>query len=607
LPIRRLPDDLISQIAAGEVIERPASVVKELVENALDAGAGQIEVRLEGGGVRRIAVGDDGVGIDRDELPMALARHATSKISSLRDLEAVASLGFRGEALAAIASVASVSIVSRTAQASHAWRIDAAGRVEAAVGNAGTRVEVSDLFLHTPARRKFLKSEATELGHCIAQVERIAASYPQVGFRVLHQGRAVLAAPPATALERLRSLLPKGLEPALRPVDADAGPLALSGWVGAPTASRARADAQFFYVNGRSVRDRVLSHAARAAYTDVLHGQAQPVYCLYLRIDPTLVDVNVHPTKAEVRFRDSPAVHRFVTQAVSRAIATGAGAALAAEPGLEAGTALQAGAAPAAGAGFQPSLAGSAAAARAAAGHWPAASRGHGWPQGTLQVAQPVGDYLQMAAPDAAAGAAAAVEADGCPPLGYAIAQLADIYVLAQNRAGLVLVDMHAAHERIVYERLKRALDERRMPRQQLLIAHVFNADAVELATVEEHGEALEQLGLELSAASPGELAVRAVPLTLAQADAAQLARDVLREIQKYGASRALTEHRDALLATMACHGAIRAGRRLTLAEMNALLREMESTERADQCNHGRPTWVQLGMQELDRLFLRGR
>jgi DNA mismatch repair protein MutL len=579
LPIRRLSESLISQIAAGEVVERPASVVKELLENALDAGARQIEVRLEGGGVRRIAIHDDGTGIERDELAMALARHATSKITSLQDLEAVASLGFRGEALAAIASVASVSITSRTAQAGHAWRIDAVnGRIDAAVGNPGTRVEVADLFLNTPARRKFLKSEPTELGHCIAQVERIAASFPQVGFRVLHQGRTVLSAPPSTPLERLRGLLPKGVEAALRPVQADAGALALTGWVGAPTASRARADAQFFYVNGRSVRDRLLSHAARAAYTDVLHGQAQPVYCLFLRIDPGLVDVNVHPTKTEVRFRDAPAVHRFVAQAVARALATGAGAELP-TPVAEA----------------------------MGAGGGTGARIPQAWPQPGLRIAQPAAGYLQMAAPDAATALAAAPDPDSVPPLGFAIAQLADIYVLAQNRAGLVLVDMHAAHERVVYERLKSALDAQRMPRQQLLIAHVFAADPVEVATAEEHREALEELGLELSVASPGELAVRAVPLTLAQADAARLARDVLQEVRKYGASRALTEHRDELLATMACHGAIRAGRRLTLAEMNALLREMESTERADQCNHGRPTWVQLGMQELDRLFLRGR
>jgi DNA mismatch repair protein MutL len=584
VPILRLSETLISQIAAGEVVERPASVVKELLENALDAGARQIEVRLEGGGVRRVTVTDDGFGIERDELNMALARHATSKIASLQDLEAVASLGFRGEALAAIASVASVSITSRTAQASHAWRIEAAiGRIDAAVGNPGTRIEVADLFLNTPARRKFLKSEPTELGHCVAQVERIAASHPQVAFRVLHEGRAVLAAPASSALERLRSLLPKGLEPSLRPVEADAASVALSGWVAAPTASRARPDAQFFYVNGRSVRDRLLSHAARAAYADVLHGQAHPVYCLFLRIDPSQVDVNVHPTKSEVRFRDAPAVHRFVAQAVARTLATGAGAA------VEAGLAGAAGS----------DVVGSSTSALA--------PRFDRWSQPALGIAQPVAEYLQMAAPYAQAVAGGEQEANDGPPLGYAIAQLADIYVLAQNRAGLVLVDMHAAHERIVYERLKRALDSQRMPRQQLLIAHVFAADAIELATAEENREALDQLGLDVGVAAPGQLAVRAIPLTLSQADAGQLARDVLREINKYGASRVLTDQRDGLLATMACHGAIRAGRRLTLAEMNALLREMESTERADQCNHGRPTWVQLGLQDLDRLFLRGR
>jgi DNA mismatch repair protein MutL len=586
--IRPLPETLISQIAAGEVVERPASVVKELVENALDAGATQIEVRLEGGGVRRVTVVDDGSGIERDQLGLALARHATSKIASLEDLEAVDSLGFRGEALAAIASVASVSITSRTPQAPHAWRIDAAsGQIDAAVGNPGTRIEVADLFLYTPARRKFLRSEATELGHCVTQIERIAASFPQVGFQVLHQGRTVMAAPPCTPLERLRGLLPKGVEAALRPVQAESASIALTGWVAAPTASRARADAQYFYVNGRSVRDRLLSHAARAAYADVLHGQAHPVYCLFLQIDPALVDVNVHPTKIEVRFRDSSAVHRFVAAAVGRALATGAGAASA--PGVSTAPSTGEPAWSATGAG------------RSA---WTGAA------QSSLGIAQSVPDYLRMLAPDGGRGDAAPAAQGQCalePPLGYAIAQLADIYVLAQNRAGLVLVDMHAAHERVVYERLKNALDAHQVPRQQLLIPQVFAADAVEVAAAEEHRDALAQLGLDLAPASPGHLAVRAVPLTLAQADAEQLARDVLREMIGFGASRALTEHRDALLATMACHGAIRAGRRLSLAEMNALLREMELTERADQCNHGRPTWVQLGLQDLDRLFLRGR
>jgi DNA mismatch repair protein MutL len=582
--IRPLPDSLVSQIAAGEVVERPASVVKELVENALDAGAAQVEVRLEGGGVRRITVTDDGQGIPRDQLGLALARHATSKIASLQDLESVASLGFRGEALAAIASVATVSITSRTAEAPHAWRIDASGSVDAAVGNCGTRVEVADLFLNTPARRKFLRSEPTELGHCVTQVERIAASFPRVAFRVLHEGRAVLSAPAGTALERLRAVLPKGIEAAMRGVQAQSGSIELAGWTAAPTASRPRGDAQYFYVNGRHVRDRILTHAVRAAYADVLHGQAQPVYCLFLRIDPALVDVNVHPTKIEVRFRDSGAVHRFVATAVGRALASGAGS--------TAGTV----AAPAAGDDMP------APAPRPSA---------HAYSQTSLGIAQPVQDYFRMLAPqDGSAAVGAGPHAPGAgddPPLGYAIAQLADIYVLAQNRAGLVLVDMHAAHERVVYERLKTALDAHQVPRQQLLIPHVFAADPVEIAAVEEHRGALAQLGMDVSVASPGHLAVRAVPLTLAQADAEKLARDVLRDLIGFGASRALTESRDELLATLACLGAVRAGRRLTMTEMNALLRDMEATERADQCNHGRPTWVQLGLQDLDRLFLRGR
>jgi len=364
-------------------------------------------------------------------------------------------------------------------------------------------------------------------------------------------------------------------------VQAQSGSIELAGWTAAPTASRPRGDAQYFYVNGRHVRDRILTHAVRSAYSDVLHGQAQPVYCLFLRIDPALVDVNVHPTKIEVRFRDSGAVHRFVATAVGRALASGAG-----------------------------STAGSVAATPSDSDASPAqASRPyfHAYSQASLGIAQPVQDYFRMLAPQGATPDPERQAAGDEPPLGYAIAQLADIYVLAQNRAGLVLVDMHAAHERVVYERLKTALDAHQVPRQQLLIPHVFSADPIEIAAVEEHRAALAQLGMDVSVASPGHLAVRAVPLTLAQADAEKLARDVLRDMIGFGASRALTESRDELLATMACHGAVRAGRRLTMAEMNALLRDMEATERADQCNHGRPTWVQLGLQDLDRLFLRGR
>jgi DNA mismatch repair protein MutL len=574
--IRVLPDPLVSQIAAGEVVERPASVVKELLENALDAGATRIDVRLEGGGIRRIVVSDDGGGIERDELPLALARHATSKIASLADLQNVASLGFRGEALAAIASVAHVAIASRTAAAAHAWRIDAeSGAIEPAAGGPGTRVEVAELFFRTPARRKFLRAEATELAHCVTQVERIAAAHPSVEFNLWHEGRAVLALPPATLAARALKLMPEEFAGAHRAVDARAGPIALTGWVGLPTAARARADAQYFYVNGRFVRDKVLAHAVRAAYADVLHGQSQPMYALFLAIEPTQVDVNVHPTKSEVRFRDAQAVHQFVLHAVQSALAPAA----------------------------------QVPAAAAAPGPAPLAWRGA---QAPLAVAQPVAEYLAMVAPDGerlreVGTTLRPVAGDTDSPLGVALAQLGGIYILAQNRHGLVIVDMHAAHERIVYERLKRQLEARAMPQQRLLIPQVFAADALDVATAEEHADTLAAIGLDLAPASPTQLVLRALPAPLAAADGPALARAVLADLRDYGGGRVLTEHRDELLATLACHGAVRANRRLTLDEMNALLREMEATERADQCNHGRPTWVQLSIGDLDRLFMRGR
>src|SRR5882672_5355852 len=577
--IRILPDPLVSQIAAGEVVERPASVVKELVENALDAGASRIDVRLEGGGVRRIVVSDDGGGIARDELPLALARHATSKIASLTDLENVASLGFRGEALASIASIAQVSITSRTAGAPNAFTLDGeSGSIEPAAGSVGTRIEVVDLFFKTPARRKFLRAENTELAHCLTQVERVAAAHPQVEFNVSHEGRALLALPPATLAARTFKLLPEAIATAQREVVRQAGAVVLRGWVGLPTAARARADAQYFYVNGRFVRDKVLGHAARAAYADVLHGQSQPMYALFLDIDPHRVDVNVHPTKSEVRFRDSQAVHQFVMHAVADALA----------PAAQTPAALGADAlAPIAGTRFD-------------------ALRGE---QSALGIAQPVADYLAMLAPDALRSgittAPAAAEDD--LPLGFALAQVSGIYILAQNRAGLVIVDMHAAHERIVYEKLKRALDAREVPQQRLLIAQVFGADALDVATAEEHGDTLAAIGLDLAPAAPNQLALRALPALLADADGAQLSRDVLRDLREHGGGRVLTEHRNELLSTLACHTAVRANRRLTVDEMNALLREMEATERADQCNHGRPTWIQLSIGDLDKLFLRGR
>jgi DNA mismatch repair protein MutL len=601
--IHLLPDPLISQIAAGEVIERPASVVKELVENALDARATRVDVRLEGGGIKRIAVTDDGGGIARNDLPLALARHATSKIASLDDLERVASLGFRGEALASIASVASVAITSRTAGDDSAWRIDGdSGAVDPAAGPIGTRVEVADLFFKTPARRKFLRAENTELAHCIAQIERNAAAHPQVEFNVWHDGRAVLTLPRATPRERALKLLPEAFGGAHRAVEAHAPELRLTGWVGLPTAARARADSQYFYVNGRYVRDKVLAHAVRAAYADVLHGQSQPMYCLHLEIEPTRVDVNVHPTKIEVRFRDSSAVHQLVLHAVQRALAVTAGTAsgLATEGAPISGPVTR--------------LADLAALRATPFGAGPPSPTTYAQKtQAALalppqpHVAQPIAAYLAALAPDRAPQTTAAAETDDAPPLGFAIAQLAGIYVLARNRAGLVIVDMHAAHERIVYEKLKRQLDARAIPQQRLLIAQVFGASALDVASAEEHAETLAALGLDLAPAAPNQLALRAVPALLADADGAQLARDVLRDLREFGGSRVLTEHRDEMLATLACHGAVRANRQLTIDEMNALLREMEATERADQCNHGRPTWVQWSIADLDKLFLRGR
>ena len=587
-PIRPLPDLLISQIAAGEVIERPASVLKELVENALDAGAGRIEVRLEGGGIKRIVVTDDGGGIEPEQLPLALARHATSKIGSLADLEAVATLGFRGEALASIASVAALSIASRTAGAASALRIDAdSGTVEPTAMSRGTRVEVADLFFRTPARRKFLRGEATELAHCLTQVQRIAAACPAVEFNLWHDGRAVLRLAAGQAQARVLQLMPENFTAAHRAVAARAPGIELSGWVGLPSVARSRGDAQYFYVNGRYVRDKVLSHAVRAAYADVLHGASQPAYCLYLSIDPGRVDVNVHPTKIEVRLRDSSAVHQFVLHAVQAALAESARAA--------AGE----------------SAAPLARLADLAAARVAAVAGGRPWSgQPALGIEQQVAPYLALLADAGAPAAPAIAPPADTPPLGFAFAQLAGLYVLARNRDGLVIVDMHAAHERIVYEKLKRQLDARSIPQQRLLIPQVFGAGPLEVAGAEEHAATLAAIGLDLAPAGPAQLALRAVPVLLADGaaeDGPQLARDVLRDLREYGGSRVLTEHRNELLATLACHGAVRANRRLAVDEMNALLREMEATERADQCNHGRPTWVQLTLADLDRLFQRGR
>jgi DNA mismatch repair protein MutL len=571
--IRVLPELLISQIAAGEVVERPASVLKELIENSLDAGAGELAVTLAEGGVRRVQVDDDGAGIARDDLVLALARHATSKIASLEDLEAVASLGFRGEALASIASVARVSVISRERGARHAFSIRAEGGgpgpVEPAARAAGTSVSVEDLYFNTPARRKFLRTEATEFGHCEEVFRRAALAHPELAWSLRHNGRVSAALEPQTLSERAASLLGGEFCAGAYTVEAQAGTLHLRGLAGGPQSARARADCQYFFVNGRYVRDRLLAHAAREAYADLLHGERQPAYVLFLELEPRGVDVNVHPAKTEVRFRDARSVHQFVLHALRRTLS----------PGVATAPVSYAALAPVPGA--------------------PA--------QGTLGIEQSAAAYQSFIAAAAQPTPLPAAAPDAAAPLGYALAQLHGVYILAQNSAGLVLVDMHAAHERIVFEKLKQALDAGAVQRQNLLVPSVFRADALDVSAAEENREALEQLGLELSAAGPNELAVRAAPSTLASGDVVGLARDVLAELRAYGAAQALASRRDALLGGMACHAAVRANRNLTVPEMNALLREMEQTERSGSCNHGRPTWYQLTLADLDRLFLRGR
>ena len=588
--IQVLPDLLISQIAAGEVVERPASVLKELLENSLDSGATEVQVLLEAGGIARIQVEDNGGGIAGDEFGLALARHATSKIRSLDDLEAVGSLGFRGEALASIASVARVTLTSRTNGSPHACTTNTEGPVSSAVEPAarqpGTTVTVADLYFNTPARSKFLRTEATEFGHCDAVFQRVALARPDVTFLLKHNGRMSAHYRTQTVGERVAAILGREFSAASLPVDGEAGTLSLRGFAGSPQAARNRADQQFFFVNGRYVRDRLLSHAVREAYADVLHGDRQPAYALFLELDPRGVDVNVHPAKTEVRFRDSRSIHQFVFHAVKRALSPAAGQ----TPVAYAQVGMQPGA-------QMPGL---------------AARPSYAPYQPGLGVEQPVAAYQSMFADTAVVSAAAPAplpqtSRPDSPPLGYALAQLHGVYVLAQNEAGLVLVDMHAAHERIVYEKMRRSLDAGALQRQALLVPAMFQAGPVEVATVEEQQAALETLGFEIGVASPTTLAVRAVPASLAGGDLPNLARSVLADLREFGATEALATRRDELLSTMACHAAVRANRILSVPEMNALLREMEQTERSGSCNHGRPTWYQLSMADLDRLFLRGR
>ena len=605
--IRPLPDELISQIAAGEVVERPAAVVRELLDNALDSGATQITVRLLAGGVRLIAVEDNGCGMPPDQLPLALQRHATSKIRSLHDLESVATLGFRGEALAAIAAVSELTVLSATADAAHGHLLDArSGEIRPAARAQGTSVEVKELFFSTPARRKFLKTDATELAHCLDAVRRQALAHPQVGFAVWHEGKLLEQwRATADANQRMADVLGEDFVAHSVAVDYTAptatAQVRVHGRCGKPDFARSRTDWQFAYVNQRFVRDKVIAHAARSAYEDVLHGQRQPAYVLYVEIDPLRVDVNVHPTKIEVRFRDSREVHHAVRHALDNALAPSrAGQSASAPVPVPAAQGRDA-----AGPTWQQ---------RSMALPYPPANPY--WNQAPAwrvqEGASPWGAAQPATPPANATNAPTQTPIDNAQaptdwPLGRAVAQIHGVYIVAENAHGMVVVDMHAAHERIVYEQLKQQLDQAALHSQPLLIPAHFAATAQEVATAEQSASVLQHLGMEITALNAQTLAVRAMPAALAGADPVELARQVLAELAQHEASTVLARARNELLATLACHGAVRANRRLTTEEMNALLRQMEATDRADQCNHGRPTWRQLTMRELDALFLRGR
>ncbi|WP_376689980.1 DNA mismatch repair endonuclease MutL [Wenzhouxiangella sp. EGI_FJ10409] len=586
MPIRKLPVHLVNQIAAGEVIERPASIVKELVENSLDAGARRIRIEVERGGARRIRVTDDGCGITRDELTLALSAHATSKITSLDDLEGVATLGFRGEALPSIASVSRLRLASRPGGADSGYEVEAEG---GSVGDArpagmpeGTVIEVRDLFYNTPARRKFMRTERTEFGHIDDLIKRLALARMDVGIDLAHDGRVVRSLGPAAdeASRNRRVAAVCGdafMAQAIELDEAHAG-LRLIGWIARPGFSRSQADLQFFFVNGRLVRDRLVAHAVRQAYRDVLYHGRHPAFALMLELDPQRVDVNVHPQKHEVRFRDGRLVHDFLFKTIHHALSD-------TRPGSEAAQV--------------------AAASRAHAGA-PAFGQGQGSPQAGLGlgVAETVSRYAELArAPDALNDRAG----DDVPPLGFAVAQIHGVFILAENADGMVVVDMHAAHERIVYEQLKQAWREERVRSQQLLVPERIAVSEREARALEAHVAGLRRLGFELGLAGPESVVIRSVPALLSRADGPGLVRDVLADLVELGQSQRIDAVLDELLSTIACHGSVRANRRLNIDEMNALLRDMERTERSDQCNHGRPTWVQLDMKALDRLFLRGQ
>ena len=604
--IALLPDHLISQIAAGEVVERPASVVKELLENAIDANSTRLIIRLDRGGIARICIEDDGIGIEPEQLSMAVTRHATSKITSLEDLQAVGTFGFRGEALAAIASVAQMTIISRTSGSAHATAIDNLQNrwtQTPSAGSIGTLIDVRNLFFSTPARRKFLKLETTELSHCIAAIDRQALAASQIEFTVFHNGKPLRHYSAGSQTERIKQILGEEFFVNSLPINQQ-GALCLEGRISLPAFAKSRADRQDFFVNGRAVRDKLLSHAIRVAYEDVLHGSLQANYCLFLSIDPHLVDVNVHPSKTEVRFRDSRAIHGFIVQAIRAALSTPLNRVNTSKEDLSTNSPKTP---------FTNKKNNSS--------FYPIAE------QNPLFVQEASMPYLQfvknaLSASPALAGSTNTLHDAGFTPsskapgetsttneffLGFAVAQIHGVYILAQNSLGLVIVDMHAAHERILYEELKTALTTTKIESQALLVPLTITLDAECIEAAQLNQETITALGFEFSMTSPTQLALRAVPSLLADADPSQLFSEVLREIASSGSAYVLENSRNQLLATMACHAAVRANRALTLPEMNALLRQMEQTERADQCNHGRPTWLQFSMRELDHLFLRGR
>jgi DNA mismatch repair protein MutL len=623
--IRLLSDLLINQIAAGEVIDRPAAALKELLENSLDAGATEISVQLDGGGIKLLRVRDNGKGIAKDQLALALMRHATSKIDSLEALQQVNSMGFRGEALASMAAVAQLTLTSRTTEEAHAWEVTSIdGHLSAllpARHGVGTSIELRELYFNTPARRKFLKSEATEFAYCEEAFKRIALSRPEVQFSLQHNGRTIWQLPAdPTHLQRIAAILGAEFGGMAVGVSHSAANLSLHGLAALPAYSRSRNDAQYFFVNGRFVRDKVASHALRQAYQDILHHQRHAAFVLFLELPPEAVDVNVHPAKSEVRFRESQAVHQFIFHTLNKALATPDAPVAAPAPTFQPPVQQQLSVAEMRGTYQVWDMAKNALRDETtySAANYPTSIRPE--PSTMLRTeGGGEGQFLHdavgrdLSRHDNGEAGNVGLKPDlrydniDLPPLGFALAQLAGVYILAQNAHGLVVVDMHAAHERVVYEQLKISLDNQQLATQPLLIPVTFHADSLEVATVEANQTALHALGFDLAPLSPHVLAIRALPALLRADEAEVAAREVLAELRQFGASRVMTERRNVLLASLACHGAVRANRQLTLTEMNALLRDMEHTDRADQCNHGRPTWRQISMAELDKLFMRGQ